>query len=154
MSQVWVETEAIAPLEAGVIDLYATTIEEHFDRLDLLFNSLSNDEQVRAKRYRYDKDYNQFVVARGLLRRLLGKYLGLAPEAVVFTYGSMVSQWWKGWSLIWPIQGAGCCLGFRAIGRWVSISNGCRPWKRTSIASAVVPSRRPRLRWCVLWQNP
>jgi 4'-phosphopantetheinyl transferase len=88
MSQVWVETETIAPLEAGVIDLYATKIEEQIDRLDLLFASLSDDEQVRAKRYRYDRDYNQFVVARGLLRRLLGKYLGLAPEALAFTYGT------------------------------------------------------------------
>ncbi len=86
--QEWVVTEAIAPLEPGMMDLYATKNEEHFDRLDLLFATLSEDEQVRAKRYRYDKDYNQFVVARGLLRRLLGKYLGIDPEAVVFTYGS------------------------------------------------------------------
>jgi 4'-phosphopantetheinyl transferase len=88
MSQEWVVTEAIAPLEPGVIDLYGTKMEEHFDRLDLLFASLSEEEQVRAKRYRYPKDYNQFVVARGLLRRLLGKYLGLDPSAVAFTYGS------------------------------------------------------------------
>jgi 4'-phosphopantetheinyl transferase len=88
MSQVWVVTEAIAPLEPGVIDLYGTKMEEHFDRLDLLFASLSEEEQLRAKRYRYPKDYNQFVVARGLLRRLLGKYLGLDPSAVAFTYGS------------------------------------------------------------------
>jgi 4'-phosphopantetheinyl transferase len=97
MSQEWLVTDRAVTLVAGSIDLYATTVAEHLDRLDLFFASLSEDEQERAKRFRYPRDYNQFVVARGLLRRLLGQYLRCEPKDVAFVYGPhgkpMVESW-------------------------------------------------------------
>jgi 4'-phosphopantetheinyl transferase len=43
-------------------------------------------ERDRAERYRAVPVRQQFVVGRGLLRRLLGGYLGVAPHAVPITY--------------------------------------------------------------------
>lgn len=47
---------------------------------------LTPDERDRAARYRAGTVRNQFIGSRGLLRRLLGGYLGTAPHAVPITY--------------------------------------------------------------------
>ncbi|MGB1249845.1 MAG: 4'-phosphopantetheinyl transferase family protein, partial [Candidatus Promineifilaceae bacterium] len=45
---------------------------------------LSADEQTRANRFRFDVHRRRFIVARGVLRKLLGRYLNLKPEAIQF----------------------------------------------------------------------
>jgi 4'-phosphopantetheinyl transferase len=50
-------------------------------------STLSPDERARANRFRFAKDRNDFSVGRGLLRELLGGYLGEAPTALEFSYG-------------------------------------------------------------------
>ena len=47
---------------------------------------LSVDERTRANRYRFAQDRNRFVVRRGILRTILGHYLGVAPSQVRFRY--------------------------------------------------------------------
>ena len=47
---------------------------------------LSDDERDRAARFRFDRDRDRFVAARGLLRTLLGRYLGTEPGAIRFVY--------------------------------------------------------------------
>ena len=49
---------------------------------------LSRDERDRAERYRSATDRDRFVVARGLLRCILGRYLGTPPERLRFCFGS------------------------------------------------------------------
>lgn len=48
---------------------------------------LSDDEQQRAARFRFEIHRRRYVAARGQLRRILSAYTGVAPEAVAFTYG-------------------------------------------------------------------
>lgn len=55
--------------------------------VDELIPSLSSDEQDRASRFVFDRDRNRFIVARGLLRKLLGGYLATSPELIEFAYG-------------------------------------------------------------------
>ena len=43
-------------------------------------------ELERASRFRFEKDRNHFAVARGLLRTMLGEYLGLPPARLRFSY--------------------------------------------------------------------
>lgn len=47
---------------------------------------LSEDEISRANRFHFEKDRNQFVVSRGILRTLLGNYLGRLPNELSFLY--------------------------------------------------------------------
>jgi 4'-phosphopantetheinyl transferase len=48
---------------------------------------LSEDERARAARFRFEIHRTRFVCARGLLRRVLGAELGIAPDRVAFIYG-------------------------------------------------------------------
>ena len=52
-----------------------------------LWYTLTADECQRAERYVFAKDRTHFVVARGLLRVLLGRYLGQDPPHLRFIYG-------------------------------------------------------------------
>jgi 4'-phosphopantetheinyl transferase len=54
------------------------------DRFESL---LSPDERDRAESFRFTRDRSRYVVARGLLRTLLGERLGVGPERVEFAYG-------------------------------------------------------------------
>jgi 4'-phosphopantetheinyl transferase len=50
------------------------------------FPLLTDDERTRAERFRLARVRDQFVAARGQLRALLGRYLGLEPRAVPVLY--------------------------------------------------------------------
>jgi 4'-phosphopantetheinyl transferase len=47
---------------------------------------LSDVEKQRANRFRFDGVREQFVMARGALRAILGRYLGVPPNSVMFEY--------------------------------------------------------------------
>jgi 4'-phosphopantetheinyl transferase len=49
---------------------------------------LAADEKQRAERFRFEKDRKKFVVARGLLRTILARYLSVSPDQVLFSYSS------------------------------------------------------------------
>ncbi len=49
--------------------------------------SLSPDESERASSYRFPRDKHRFVAARGILRSLLGAYLGKDRTDIRFSYG-------------------------------------------------------------------
>lgn len=55
------------------------------DVLSLLKN-LAPDERQRASRYRARKDQEHFVVARGALKEILGRYLAVQPHQIRFSY--------------------------------------------------------------------
>ena len=51
-----------------------------------LRRTLSADERARAERFHFQKDRDQFTVARGVLRVILGRYLGVEPSQLRFSY--------------------------------------------------------------------
>ena len=53
-----------------------------------LYATLASDERNRSARLRFERDRGRFVVAHGVLRELLGRYLGIAPGAVRFVYNA------------------------------------------------------------------
>ena len=55
---------------------------------DIFESFLSPDELDRANRFHFAQDRNHFVVARGLLRNLLGAYLGISRAEFRFSYGA------------------------------------------------------------------
>lgn len=48
--------------------------------------TLAEDEKARATRFFFAADRQRFVIARGALRHILARYLGVEPAALRFTY--------------------------------------------------------------------
>jgi 4'-phosphopantetheinyl transferase len=51
-----------------------------------LIQILSADERTRAERFYFQKDRERFIVARGLLRVILGRYTNMEPSQLQFCY--------------------------------------------------------------------
>ena len=47
---------------------------------------LSQDEQEKAQRFFFEKDKDQYTLARGVLRVLLGHYTNVMPPRITFSY--------------------------------------------------------------------
>lgn len=78
------------PPEAGEVQLWVADLDRPPLPLGRLAASLDPEERRRAGRFRFDVHRDRFTAGRGLLRHLLGRFLGLSPKAIVFRYG------WKG----------------------------------------------------------
>lgn len=53
-----------------------------------LLEILSTDERERSERFHFQKHRHRFVIARGMLRVLLARYLRTEPDQLRFDYGS------------------------------------------------------------------
>ncbi len=69
------------------LDIWAARLDQTTDRTAALSSTLSEPEKARASAFRFEKDRNRFIVGRGVLRALLGRYLNLAPQQLEFRYG-------------------------------------------------------------------
>jgi|SRR5579863_2517954 len=69
------------------IHVWHARLDREENVLRRLEATLSPEEKARADRFHFANDRNRFVVARGLLRELLGKYLHEAPGGLEFSYG-------------------------------------------------------------------
>jgi 4'-phosphopantetheinyl transferase len=72
---------------ADRVDVWATGLDRDPGGLARLRESLADDESARAERFHFERDARRFVVARAVLRDVLGAYLGVAPRDVRFVYG-------------------------------------------------------------------
>jgi 4'-phosphopantetheinyl transferase len=51
-----------------------------------LYATLTPDERTRSARFQFARDQQRFIVARGVLRSLLGRYLQTEPSQIRFVY--------------------------------------------------------------------
>lgn len=82
---VWPEPVAFPAMEG--VHVWCGELDVEADARTICEAVLSDDERQRAARFQFDRDRFRFIVARGMLRRLIGCYHQCAPEAVVFSYG-------------------------------------------------------------------
>lgn len=75
-------------LENQAVHLWWVDLQAAAVRLDSLLVTLAPDEQQRAERFRFAKDRQQFIAARGVLRLILAAYLKLEAKQLTFSYGS------------------------------------------------------------------
>jgi len=74
------------PAEGDVLVVFAELGLPAADILDMA-ECLSPDERARAQRFHFERDRNRFVAGRGILRSLLGQFLGVDAGEVAFQYG-------------------------------------------------------------------
>jgi 4'-phosphopantetheinyl transferase len=82
------EFEQQAPLPGDEVHLWRVDLDSLRDSEPRWQKILSSDESARAARFRFAIDRQRFVVARGILRTILGNYLGIDPAALIFFYSS------------------------------------------------------------------
>ena len=73
-------------LPAHAVHVWRADLGMEAARLRRLEQNLSADERERASRFRFARDRDRFVGARGLLREILALYLGASPGRLSFGY--------------------------------------------------------------------
>lgn len=68
------------------IHVWRATLDPPITRVQALEQTLDAGEQSRAQKFHFQKDRTHFIVARGLLRAILGRYLSREPHTLQFSY--------------------------------------------------------------------
>ena len=79
------ERPFLRPQEAHV---WRVRLDLDPDRVGELKTFLSQDELERAARFKFDHHGSHFIVARGCLRVILGRYLKFDPTGIEFSYSA------------------------------------------------------------------
>jgi 4'-phosphopantetheinyl transferase len=75
-------------LSYEVVHVWRASLEQPAGCNCQLVQTLSHDEILRAERFRFERDRRRFIVGRGVLRTILGGYLGVEPGQLRFWYSS------------------------------------------------------------------
>ncbi len=84
--QLWPDAPARPSLNVGEVHVWRAGLNLDGSPLRQLWGVLSPDEQLRAGRFHFPKDRDHFVAARGVLRDILSRYTGAAPQSLRFSY--------------------------------------------------------------------
>jgi 4'-phosphopantetheinyl transferase len=77
----------IASLTDGDVHVWQVDLDSEAPNAQDLLPFLDQAERLRAGRYRLQRDRRRFIVARGMLRWLLSRYVHIRPESLEFSYG-------------------------------------------------------------------
>ena len=78
------KTPRLSPDE---VHLWLVCLDGHDLDLEDLGETLSKDEQTKARRFRFEQHRKRYVACRGILRKLIGNYLLQEPSHIRFQYG-------------------------------------------------------------------
>jgi 4'-phosphopantetheinyl transferase len=85
-SDSWPKPPDVSPLRRAEVHVWRASLDQPAGVVERLRSTLAEDEKVRAARFHFDTDRVRFVVARGVLRTLLGRYLYVLPDQLQFHY--------------------------------------------------------------------
>jgi len=74
-------------LNDNEVHAWKASLDQPASIIQMLGQTLSMDEKKKAGRFYFEKDRRHFIVGRGLLRTILGCYLGMEPIQLGFCYG-------------------------------------------------------------------
>ena len=85
MNSIWSSPPSSLSLQQREVHVWRLPLDQPSEPFLAL---LQPDEVSRANRFYFEKDRNRFVIARGFLRLLLGRYLETQPARLMFSYGA------------------------------------------------------------------
>ena len=83
----WVPATAPPTLADNELHVWRASLDLSSDVRERLQSTLNSDEKTRVERLLIEKAREHFVAARGILRELLGAYLGVDGGKIAFRYG-------------------------------------------------------------------
>lgn len=75
-------------LASGDVHSWCAGLDVPPETFARLYGTLTFDERNRSARFRFERDRRRFVVAHGVLRDLLGRYLQTPPGEISFVYNA------------------------------------------------------------------
>ena len=102
MPETFASTPETYALRPGEVHVWKTQLASANVDLDAMADFLSRAERERAARFTFEREQARFISCRARLRLLLSRYVGGAPEKIVFRYepqgkpmlaGSGVAGW-------------------------------------------------------------
>jgi 4'-phosphopantetheinyl transferase len=91
-------------LDRGEIHIWSARLDLISRTVRSFLLTLSSNERARSERFRFERDRNRYVMARGILRKVVGDYLDVAPASLNFWYGSFGKPFLAPESLPYPIH--------------------------------------------------
>jgi 4'-phosphopantetheinyl transferase len=85
---IWHMPPSEIALTGNEVHVWRLSLNASQEMIEKLRQYLAADERARAERFRFAKDRNQFIIGRGVLRVLLGRYLDCEPQQIHFAYSS------------------------------------------------------------------
>lgn len=73
-------------LDRREVHVWRARLDQPATAIHAFQSTLTPDEQQRANSFHFARDRNHFIVGRGVLRELLGRYLLVNPSELRFTY--------------------------------------------------------------------
>jgi 4'-phosphopantetheinyl transferase len=86
-NHVWLPPPPDLTLSRDEVHVWQADLDPPASRLQQLAQTLSADEHSRAKRFYFEQHRQRFIAGRGILRTILGRYLGIEPRQLQFCYG-------------------------------------------------------------------
>lgn len=83
----WISTSRVSKLTSGEVHVWRADLDRSRHVLGRFADLLAEDEMARSMRFRVEDDRLRYILARGLLRYLLGAYLEVKPEHLRFRAG-------------------------------------------------------------------
>jgi 4'-phosphopantetheinyl transferase len=84
----WCSSPRPLQLTGNAIHLWYALLEQSQEQIAQFYQTLSLEECTRAKRFYFERDRQHFIVGRGVLRNILGRYVGIEPQKLQFCYGA------------------------------------------------------------------
>ena len=83
----WSQAPASPSVQNGEVHLWRVDLEQPEQVVKQFRSTLEGNELYRADRFHFEKDRRAFIVSRGFLRQVLGRYLTVNAETIRFSYG-------------------------------------------------------------------
>lgn len=86
----WIDSWELAPVQPKArleeVHVWRAVLTKTASEVESLSKLLAADEQHRAESFHFNRDRANFIVARGILRKILGLYLHRPPDSLRFSY--------------------------------------------------------------------
>jgi 4'-phosphopantetheinyl transferase len=88
LKQVWEMPPEDMELAEEEVHVWRAFLQVSQSTVEYFRSLLSKDELLKAGRFYFDRDRHRYIVGRGVLRALLGRYLHMLPDQLRFRYNA------------------------------------------------------------------
>ena len=82
----WLPPPERSTLTTEEVHVWRVWLDQEPSTVQAFLEILSPDERVRARKYYFHRDFEHFVVARGVLRDIISRYVNVSSHKIQFLY--------------------------------------------------------------------